>query len=115
MTEVRMSFHLRLVNSQINEAEMIVGPLFNRFVPDGQNDAIFLTPDDDPHRIQVWFERNCTKNIHGFLCREHNGLEFDESIMRRQEKLDAGQLHGEMLIPDVPDNEMASLFVIPRN
>src|SRR5882724_11697455 len=113
MPIVRLSFHLFLESHLLPGPEKIIGPLFHRFLPDGQNDAVFLTPADDPHEVRVWFKRSA-KIIGGFLHWDRNGSEFDESIMRRQAKLEGGPLRGEMLMPDVSDDELTSLLRNPK-
>ncbi|NNM70530.1 MAG: hypothetical protein HKM00_11325, partial [Gallionella sp.] len=95
MTIVKMSFCPLLKTSISATPPEVVGPLFHRFVPNGRNDAVFLTPFGDPYEIRVWFERSA-KLVNGFLKWERNGSQFDESIMRRQAKLDGGPLRGEM-------------------
>ena len=114
MAIVKMSFGLLLETgiSATFTFPRVVGPLFHRFVPNGRNDAVFLTPIGDPYEIRVWFERSA-KLVGGFLEWEQNGSQFDESIMRRQAKLDGGPLRGEMLI-DVSGEEMASLLCNPK-
>lgn len=112
MTTVRMSFHLRLETRTFAGFPKIVGPLFHRFVPNGPHDAVLLTPDGDPHKIRIWFERSA-KLEHGFIEWERHGSQFDESVMRRQAKLEGGPLYGEMLL-DVSDEEMMSLLRNPK-
>jgi hypothetical protein len=112
MTIVKMSFSLLLETSISATPPGVVGPLFHRFVPNGRNDAVFLTPFGDPYEIRVWFERSA-KLVGGFLEWEQNGSQFDESIMRRQAKLAGGPLRGEMLI-DISGEEMASLLRNPK-
>src|SRR5437879_3127139 len=113
MPTVGLAFHLRLETSIFAGPPRIVGPLFHRFVPNGQTDAVFLTPAGDPHEIRIWFERAATQQD-GFLKWERNGSQFDEAIMRRQAKLEGGPLRGEMLMPDVSDYEMLSLLRNPK-
>jgi len=113
MLTVRMSFHLHLGTSVFAGPPRVVGPLFHRFVPNGPNDAVFLTPDGDPHEIRIWFERSA-KLEQGFLKWERHGAQFDESIMRRQGRLEGGPLCGEMLM-EVSDEEMASLLRCPKD
>lgn len=108
-----MSFHLRLGAGAFAGSPRIVGPLFHRFVPNGQSDAVFLTSDGDPHQVRIWFER-AAKMEQGFLQWERNGAQFDEAIMRRQAKLEGGPLRGDMLMPDVSDEEMVSLLRNPK-
>ena len=112
MTTIRLSFHLRLDTGIFPGPPKIVGPLFHRFVPDGPNDAVFLTSDGDPHEIRIWFQRSA-KLEHGFLTWERHGSQFDEAVMRRQAKLEGGPLCGEMLI-DASDGEMVSLLRDPK-
>jgi hypothetical protein len=113
MTIVRMSFHLRLETGAFAGPPQIVGPLFHRFVPNGQSDAVYLTPEGDPHEVRIWFER-AAKQVQGFLKWEQNGSQFDEAIMRRQGKIEGGPLRGEMLVPDVTDDEIVSLLRNPK-
>ena len=112
MTIVKMSFHLRLETRTFAGPLRIVGPLFHRFVPNGRDDAVFLTPEGDPHEIRIWFERSA-KLAQGLLKWERDGTQFDEAVMRRQAKLEGGPLCGEMLI-DVSVEEMVSLLRNPK-
>lgn len=113
MTVVKMSFRLYRKASSDAWPLRILGPLFHRFVPDGPRDAIFLTSDGDPHEIRIWVDR-AAKLEHGFLEWEQDGSQFDEDVMRRQAKLEGGPLRGEMLMPDVSDDEMVSLLRNPK-
>lgn len=111
MTTVRLLFHVRLIET-VARPQKIIGPLFHRFVPNGPNDAVSLTPEGDPHEIRVWFARSA-KLEGGFLEWEKHGSQFDESVMRRQAKLEGGPLFGEMLV-DASDEEMESLLRNPK-
>lgn len=81
-------------------------------MPNGPDDAVCLTPDGDPNEIRVWFKRS-TQLKNGFLEWEQHGSHFDETIMRRQAKLESGPLFGEMQI-GVSEKEMASLLHCPK-
>ncbi len=113
MTTVRISFSLYLETRSFAGPLKIVGPLFHRFVPNGKDDAVFLTEEGDPHEIRVWFERSAKKE-RGFLKWERNGTDFDESTMRTQAKLEGGPLRGEMLMPGVSDDELLALSRNPK-
>lgn len=113
MTVVKLSFRLRMETAIFAAPVRIVGPLFHRFVPNGQEDAVFLTSDGDPHEIQIWFDR-AAKLENGFLEWEQDGSQFDETVMQRQAKLEGGPLRGQMLMPDVSDEEMVSLLHNPK-
>lgn len=106
-----MSFHLRLVRA-FGAPPEVIGPLFHRFIPNGPNEAVFLTPEGDPHEIRVWFARSAKLNG-GILEWDRHGSQFDESVMRRQAKLEGGPLYGAMLI-DASDEEMESLLRRPK-
>ncbi len=113
MIKLRLRFHVFLRDFSIPDILGATGPIFHQFVPDGQNDAVHLTPADDPHDIRVWFER-FAKSDGTFLHWDRDGKDFDESIMRRQGKLEAGPLYGEMHYPYVTDAEMAALEKNPK-
>jgi hypothetical protein len=113
MTTVRMAFHLFLDNALIPGPMNLAGPVFHRFVPDGENDAVFLTPEGDPHEIRVWLQR-AAKKEGDFLRWDRHGSEFDVATMRRQAKLEGGPLRGEMVMPDVSGDELGSLFRNPK-
>jgi hypothetical protein len=112
MTSVKIRFSFWLESEPVAHYK-VQGPLFHKFLPDGRNDAVYLTPQGDAHEIRVWFDRT-TKNRDGFLYWDRNGTEFDEAIMRRQAMLEGGNLRGEMLMPDVSDEELTSLLRIPK-
>lgn len=112
MTTIRLSFHVRLNTASFFGMPRIVGPLFHRFVPNGPEDAVCLTPGGDPNEIRIWFKRSAQLKD-GFLEWEQHGSQFDETIMRRQAKLEGGPLFGEMQV-DVSEEEMASLLRSPK-
>jgi hypothetical protein len=112
MLSIKMKFGLRLDSEPIPYFKA-QGPLFHEFLPDGESDAVFLTPEGDPHEIRVWFDRT-VKNLGGFLCWNLNGKDFDEAIMRRQSKLEGGYLRGEMVMPGVSQEEQLSLYRNPK-
>jgi hypothetical protein len=112
MAVIKMAFSVWL-ESQLIPGIRVTGPLFHRFLPDGKNDAVVLTPEGAPHEIRVWFARNA-KKVDGFLKWDRDGSDFDENIMRRQGVLEGGPLRGEMLMPDVSQNELTSLLRNPK-
>jgi hypothetical protein len=113
MPTLKLAFHIHLDGHQLPSMLQPKGPLFSRYVPDGKSDAVVLTIEGDPHVIRVWFERRAV-NDGDFLKWTHNGDQFDPTIMRRQAKLDAGPLFGDLLMPDVSDAEMTALLRNPK-
>src|SRR5260221_1744382 len=112
MTSIKLRFHLRLESEPVGHLK-VQGPQFHRFLPDGQNDAVWLTPEGDPHEIRVWFDRTAKKRG-DFLEWDRDGTEFDEATMRRQGKLEAGNLRGDFFMPDLSDAELESLLRSPK-
>lgn len=112
MIPIRMSFSVRLTSLLDHRRTYPSGPIFSRFLPDGEADAIYLTADGDPHEIRVWFARKA-KLQSGFLTWDLNGTEFDPAIMRRQGKLDGGWLFGKMNMP-ISDTELVALRHAPK-
>jgi hypothetical protein len=72
------------------------GPLFHRWLPDGEADAITLKGSPGS-TIKVWFDRRGFveegRGI-GFIEYDQNKRDVDPSVMKRQSKLDAGPLSG---------------------
>jgi hypothetical protein len=88
------------------------GPVFHRWLPDGEADAIQLSAENESDQVAVWLERR-TVIKSGFLVSDRAGKEFDASIMARQGKLDGGNLFGRMTLSDLSDVELASLTKNP--
>ena len=76
MTTLYIKFKINLEYSPGNigifDLSEIFGPQFHRWLPDGENDAIYLIRDDPDSSIKIWFDR-C-----GFVDNDH--IVFDESI-----------------------------------
>jgi hypothetical protein len=106
MAKLRLSLSLSLESHDIPFLRS-KGPLFNRWLPDGRNDAILLTSDSASTQISVWFERR-TKLQNEFLHWDGQGTEFNADTMVRQAKIDAGNLFGEVVV-DVSDLEHSAV------
>jgi hypothetical protein len=109
---IKLFFSVRLTSFPEPNRACPSGPIFSRFVPDGEADAVYLTADGAPHEIRVWFARSA-KLQGGLLTWHLKGTEFDPTLMRRQGKLDAGWLFGKMNMP-VSDSEFAALQHSPK-
>lgn len=107
MDTISLRFALRLTDT--TDPQEPAGPLFHKWMPDGERDALLLTPSECPYTIRVWTER------HGFLDEfgrfqfeaERTGLTDDE--LRTQQRLDAGHLHGQADGMEVTVEEMEML------
>jgi hypothetical protein len=83
------------------------GPLFHRWLPDGEKDAIALNTGDPQAELKVSFERR------GFMDDGHvrfkwNRREVDPSVIPRQAVLEGGYMVGWLKI-EVPDEELENL------
>jgi hypothetical protein len=111
MASIKMRFSLWLEIEPVTHFK-VQGPLFYQFVPDKQNDAVYLTSEHDLHEIQVWFERRAKSRVD--FC---TGIAMERSLMKRS---CAGRpffrvgLRDEMLMPDVSGEELASLLRNPK-
>jgi len=84
------------------------GPLFHRWLPNGELDAIELDTKDPKATLKVWFERQ--GYIHdGFVEYDKDRNEINPDILSTQGKLDTGPLFGLLVISDISDSEARSL------
>jgi hypothetical protein len=85
------------------------GPLFHRWLPNGENDAIALNPSDPGADLKVWFERRGFVNKNGFIEFDHNRKEVDDTLVLRQAVLDAGPLRGLLRLDNMPESQLTAL------
>jgi len=81
------------------------GPLFHRWLPDGQRDSIAFDTGDPNSSLRVWFERRGYVDGH-FIRFDYKRTEVDLDIMNRQAVLDAGPLRGQLEIREIDDREI---------
>jgi hypothetical protein len=86
------------------------GPIFHRWLPDGEKDAIVLDTGEPDVDLKVWFERL------GFVDGYHHGIVFDEErrevspdVMRTQGVLAAGPLVGSLEIRGLREGAVAAV------
>ena len=83
------------------------GPVFHRWLPDGERDAIPLITGRVDAELVVWFERWGYRDG-DFITFDRRRKEVDLAVMRKQAILDAGPLIG-LLRMRVSRDEMAAL------
>lgn len=87
------------------------GPLFHRWLPDGENDAILLVTEDPSAELKVWFERfGFRREAGGFIIFDYKRREVDPDTMSKQAVLDAGPLMGLLKIPEMPQDEVLPIL-----
>ncbi len=84
------------------------GPLFHRWLPDGEKDSIDLYTGYPQTRLKVWFERRGYVDG-GVIQFDTARKEVDPAIIPTQAALYAGSLVGQLDVRDVTDNEAACL------
>lgn len=87
------------------------GPVFHRWLPDGQIDAIMLKDDPDIS-LKVWFERFgiTAKDWDGdYIKFEYGKKDFEPTIIPKQSSLIAGPLRGRLEI-SVSEEQLQSLI-----
>lgn len=84
------------------------GPLFYKWLPDGERDAIDLNVDEPEAELRVWFEQN------GFL--EDGRVKFDyerkelePAIVSALPVLDAGPMIGVLRLPNVAEDVLEAI------
>lgn len=91
MKKISLEFQVDIIDSEIKKELHIHGPLFHRWLPDGEKDKIILARTKNDIEISVWFNRYGVV-IRKFCIYNPKKKEIKESIMRKQGKLEAGRL-----------------------
>ena len=111
MTTLLVKFALYL--DDLSDKSRPQGPLFHRWLPDNENDAITLKAEAKSS-VKVWFERR-GHVPNGFIEYDVSRREVDPSIVRRQCKLDGGPLFGKAEIQDISPEEYTALLAGKEN
>jgi hypothetical protein len=104
MSTLLLKFAINLENYPF-AASHHYGPLFHRWLPDGEKDAIVLNTRDPQAKLRVWLERR------GFVANksirfDYERREVDCSIISTQAVLEAGPLFGIMEIQELSEEEL---------
>ncbi len=89
------------------------GPVFHRWLPDGETDALSINAKSKYINIKIWFER-CGYMNNGWIKFDCKKREIDPSILLRQAKIDAGPLHVKMCIKNLNSNAVESVYANKR-
>jgi hypothetical protein len=84
------------------------GPLFHRWLPDGETDAIDLYTGFPNARLKVWFERRGYVEG-GVIQFDITRKDVDPAIIPTQAALCAGSLFGLLEVQDITDDEATCL------
>jgi hypothetical protein len=92
-----------------NRTEDLNGPLFFRFLPDGEADAIEVSTGHEAYSLSLWFERRGYVDHRGLLVWDAKRREVPADLVSRQGILQAGPLFGQLKVNDVTDAELKAL------
>ena len=84
------------------------GPLFHRWLPNGEDNALLLETGHSDTILRVWFERSGFVDK-GNIIFDEKRQEVDPEVMRQQGVLEAGPLIGLLRINDVSPEEFQVL------
>jgi hypothetical protein len=84
------------------------GPLFHKWLPDGERDSIVLNVDEPDAELRVWFEQNGFIE-NGRVRFDYERKELDANTISQHPLLDAGPLIGTLKLPNVPDEALEAL------
>src|SRR5438034_882081 len=103
-----IKFHVMLEDYKSDSALRHCGPLFHKWLPNGESDALELRTGHPNVHVRVWFERRSFISD-GFIRFDYKRREIDETVMRRQGILDAGPLSGLLTLDTVSPAQIAAI------
>jgi hypothetical protein len=92
----------------LEEYHLPHGPLFHRWLPEGEKDSISIKTKSKNVKILVWFER-CGFVEDGWIRFDYKKREIDTTILRRQAKLDAGPLRVRIELKGITAEDIRTL------
>ncbi len=103
-------FAVSLSDFAVQDLENELGPLFYRWMPAGEVDAISIPVTEPGNSIKVWFERRGYISDRNFWVydAEKKG-NVDSEALRRQTKVNAGYLFGRAMFAGASPEELAAL------
>ncbi|MEZ4865197.1 MAG: hypothetical protein R3C14_28025 [Caldilineaceae bacterium] len=109
MTTISLRFAVRLHNSEIKPIHELYGPLFHRWLPNGESDALAIASTDADIGVRVWFEQRGYLGFGELIRFDYQRREVDEALVEKQAILDAGPLRGLLTIKNI-DQEMVTVL-----
>ena len=104
MPKLLVKFRVRLVESD-PDAIAPHGPLFTKWLPNGQKGAIALEISEPDIALSVWFERRGFVGQDGYIHFDPLQQDVPVAVMERQAILDAGSLNGLVEMMNVEKNQ----------
>lgn len=93
----------------LNHKDEPYGPLFHKFLPYGKGNCVQKICNE--YEIKLWFEpRGYLENMGFFITDPDKEIIPSEDIIKRQSKVDAGYLHGQLELFDIEPNTLTELY-----
>lgn len=108
MVTFLLHFTIDLRGYDIPSAPKNNGPLFHRWLPDGENDAIALDIPKSKAQLKLWFERRGLVEDQ-FIKYDSKRHEVDPNIMIKQGVLEGGPLTGLLAGCELSEEELVAL------
>lgn len=102
---IDITFGASIVDYNVDQFLRHSGPVFHRWLPNGEMDALSINYPDPQTTVRLWFERRGYVDESGFIKHEHKRKEVDDSIIPRQAILEAGAIFGRVTLADISEPE----------
>lgn len=110
MHTLYIQFRACIDNSDIDQFMRHSGPVFHRWLPNGEQDALVLDQPENNLSIGIWFERRGYVDDSGFIKHDHKRKEVDDSVVPRQAILEAGAIFGKVTLTAVPESQYEAVI-----
>lgn len=107
---VLFRFVLRLEYNRLESFPYESGPIFNKFLPNGKQHLIPIDTGQTDVSLKIWFNRRGTTDSSGFIHYNLNKRNVNPDSIKRQGKLYAGSLFGELSYKNIPNTQYNSLM-----
>ena len=108
MPKIELRFAISLVDYEFSSPGQNSGPLFHRWLPNGEANALTLEIKDPNAELRVWFNRYGFVS-NDFIVFDQKKREVDPSVMERQAVLDAGPLFGGLILSKISEEELEAI------
>lgn len=107
---VTINFANWIYDSDVGRNKELQGPVFTRWLPNGEDDALKVVISEHNATVYLWFEQHGTMDDNGFIKYEHKKNEIDKNVIPNQSKLYAGALYGKIVLNNVSEENKKVLI-----
>jgi hypothetical protein len=107
---LELCFAVSLSDSSVQDFEHELGPLFYRWMPGGETDAIAIPVTEPGNSIRIWFERRGDISDQKFWAYDvQKKGNVDSEVLRRQTRVNAGYLFGRAMFAGASPEELEAI------